>query len=120
MSEQGIAVLIPTYDPESQECDETKPARLTLCPGTGLRIVLGDPADPHAPDLLIERHADRWYIVVHPDNGDPLCLIEITQDWATVVDDVTGQTMLALPAGGWDGCGEPPSQRAVQTLGGER
>ncbi len=111
MSEQGIQLIIPTYNPDTQECDETKPAVLVLRQETGLRIVLGDPADPHTPDLLIEKHADRWYIVVHPDERDPLCLIEVKQDFATVKDDATGQTLLAMPVGGWDGCGEPPARR---------
>ncbi len=108
MSNQGIRLTLPTYDPQTQACDESKPATLTLRQETGLRVVLGDPHDPHAPDLLIERHADRWYIVVHPDAGDPLCIIEVKHDFATVKEDVDGATLLALPVGGWDGCGEPP------------
>jgi len=110
MSDRGIQLIIPTYDPETQECDASKPHALTLREETGLRIVLGDPGDPDAPDLLIERYLDRWYIVVHPNEGDPLCIIEITGDSATVKSDTGAPAaLLVVPVGAREGCGKGKS-----------
>ncbi len=81
-------IEIPTYDPDSQaEYDYTKPCTLTLQEVDGLRIVMGDPDDEDAPDVLIERSVDVWRIFVHPDRSDPLCVVEIRKGLATVEDE---------------------------------
>jgi hypothetical protein len=83
-----IRIEIPTYDPASEaECDYTKPHVLTLRRESGLRIVMGERANEDVPDVLIEREADLWRVIVHPDQGDPLCIIELRRDRATVEDD---------------------------------
>jgi hypothetical protein len=81
-------IEIPTYDPSTDvEYDYTKPYRLTLQEFEGLRVVMGDPDDDEAPDVLIERAVDMWRVFVHPDLGDPLCIIEIRKGRATIEDD---------------------------------
>ena len=71
-------IEIPTYDPDSDvEYDYGKRYTLTLQEVEGLRVVMGDPDDEDAPDVLIERAVDMWRVFVHPDRTDPLCIIEI-------------------------------------------
>lgn len=91
-------IEIPTYDPESKsEYDYTRPYALTLQEVDGLRVVMGDPDDKDAPDVSIEHAVDRWRIIVHPNRGDPLCIIEIHKGRATVEDEsgelLLGQTL---------------------------
>ncbi len=81
-------IAIPTYDDERDDpCDWTCPHDLTIRQTTGLRVILGDPEDPNAPDLLIERTPDRWRVIVHPDAGDPMCVIEFTEKTAAVIPE---------------------------------
>ncbi len=89
---------IPTYDPDREEHDESKQHVLSLLAGGGLRVVMGEYQDADAPDVLIERATDRWCIIVHPDAGDPLCIIEFT-DTACVImtDGPDGKTLLTQP-----------------------
>jgi hypothetical protein len=92
-------ITIPLYNPETQESDESQPQVLTLRRETGLRVVFGDPADPDVPDILIERQPDGWQIMVHPDDGDPLCRITLTDKTASVYAD-TGDKVLSVPRRG--------------------
>ena len=74
-------VQIPTYDPESEdEYDYGRPKAVAVQEVDGLRVVMGDPDDEGAPDVLIERAVDLWRVFVHPNRGDPLCIIEIRKD----------------------------------------
>jgi hypothetical protein len=78
---------IPTYRPNAKvEYDYAKLHTLTLQEVEGLRVVMGDPDDENAPDVVIEREEDLWRLFVHPDRSDPLCIIEIREDLATIVD----------------------------------
>ena len=82
-----IKIEIPTYDPNSQvEYDYAKPHTLTLREEEGLRVFMGDPSDEDAPDVVIERGLGLWRIFVHADRTDPLCVVEIGRDRATVQD----------------------------------
>jgi hypothetical protein len=101
MNDETTQIKIPTYDPETQECDESQPHVLTLRRETGLRVVLGDPADPDVPDILIERQPGGWQIMVHADDGDPLCRIALTDKTASVYTD-TGAQVLSVPRKGVD------------------
>jgi hypothetical protein len=90
-------IQIPTYDPEGQvEYDFAKPHTLTLQEVEGLRVVMGDAYGEHAPDVIIERAADMWRVFVHADRTDPLCVIEIWKDHATVEDE-RGNLLLDRP-----------------------
>jgi hypothetical protein len=81
-------IQVPTYDPESEEeYDYGHPSSLTLQQADGLRVVMGEPDDEDAPDVLIERTVDMWRVFVHPDRSDPLCIIEIRKGRATVEDE---------------------------------
>ncbi len=86
-------VEVPTYDLESEECDYTRRHTLTLQAAGGLRIVMGEPDDEDAPDVLIERTVDKWRVFVHPDLRDALCAIEIHRGCATVEDE-SGELLL--------------------------
>lgn len=89
-------IQIPTYDPKGQvEYDYARPHTLTLQEVEGLRVVMGDPDDEDAPDVIIERAADLWRVFVHPNRTDPLCIIEIRTDLATVKDN-SGNLLLEL------------------------
>jgi hypothetical protein len=96
---QAERITIPLYNPETQECDESQCQVLTLRRETGLRVVFGDPANPDAPDILIERQPGGWQIMVHPDDGDPLCRIALTDKTASVYAD-TGAEVLSVPRRG--------------------
>lgn len=81
-------IQIPTYDPDGGvEYDYTRPHELTLQEVDGLRVVMGDPNDEAAPDVIIERTSDLWRVFVHPDRGNALCIIEIRRDRATIEDN---------------------------------
>jgi hypothetical protein len=86
-------IAIPTYDDTREDpADWSRPHDLVLRESTaGLRVILGDPDDPNAPDLLIERTPDRWRVIVHPDASDPLCVIEFTEKAATIIPDEPGR-----------------------------
>lgn len=87
-------IEIPTYEPDSEvEYDYTRAHTLTLLAAGGLRIVMGDPEDDRAPDVLIERARDAWRVFVHPNPGDPLCIIEFREERVTIGDD-SGNTLL--------------------------
>lgn len=81
-------IEIPTYNPDAEvECDFNNCYELTLQEAEGLRVVMGDPDDNDAPDVLIERAADKWRVFVHPDRSDPLCIIEIQKGRTTIEDE---------------------------------
>ena len=76
-----MRVCVPTYDPDcDDEYDYKRPASVTIEENDGLRIVMGDPEDVYAPDVMIERAVDLWRVFVHPDGGDEKCIIEIRKD----------------------------------------
>jgi len=79
---------VPTYDPDGpMEYDYNRTEYVTLQEVDGLRAVMGSPADRDSPDVLIERAVGLWRVFVHPKNGDPLCIIEILSDRATIETD---------------------------------
>ena len=85
---------IPTYDPDADvEYDYAKPHNLVLQDVAGLRVVMGDPDDENAPDVIIERGVGVWRVFVHADRTDPLCIIEIRNGRATV-EDMWGEFLL--------------------------
>ncbi len=82
-----IKIDVPTYDPTSgPEYDFSRPETLTLREEEGLRIFMGDPRDENSPDVVIERAVGTWRIFVHADRTDPLCVVEVQKQIATVVD----------------------------------
>jgi len=84
-----LKIPIPTYDPNgTPEYDWSRPHELIVRGEDGLRVCMGNEAD--APDVLIERAVDCWRIFVHPDRGDPLCIIEFTDTTAVVKTDRVG------------------------------
>jgi hypothetical protein len=85
---------IPTYDPDTKaEYDYSRPCMLTLQDVEGLRVVMGDPNDEDAPDVVIERAVDTWRVFVHADRTDPLCIIEVRKGRA-IVEDKAGKLLL--------------------------
>lgn len=85
---------IPTYDPSTKpEYDYSRCQKLTLQDVDGLRVVMGDPNNDDSPDVVIERAVDTWRIFVHPDRGDPLCIIEVKEE-AARVEDRSGRLLL--------------------------
>jgi transcriptional regulator with XRE-family HTH domain len=89
-----MEIEIPRYDPDcKEEYDYSRPHKLTLQEVEGLRVIMGDPDDEDAPDVLIERAVGLWRIFVHPDRSDPLCIIEIRPGRA-IVEDEWGQLLL--------------------------
>ena len=54
---------------------------------------MGDPDDEGAAERLIERDVGLWRIFVHPDRGDPLCVIEIER-YKARIEDERGAKML--------------------------
>ena len=88
MAFKTTTLTIHTYDPEQQTYDQSQAHTVTLREETGLRLILGEPNDREAPDLLVEREKDRWRIFVHArDYGDPLCIIDISRQEAVVRAD---------------------------------
>jgi len=90
---------IPTYDPKNKNgYDYTRLHTVAIQEVDGLRVVLGNPNDDSAPDVLIERDVGLWRLFVHPDRGDPMCVIEIGRYKATI-EDARGASLLekALP-----------------------
>ena len=47
----------------------------------------GEAEDREASDVLIERGVDVWRLIVHFRGGDPICVIELREDSATIEDD---------------------------------
>lgn len=43
-----------------------------------LRLVFGDTAQEDLPNIHIERQPCGWSLHVHPDSGDPVCELQIT------------------------------------------
>jgi hypothetical protein len=87
-------IEVATYDPDSKsEYDYSRRHKLTLQEVDGLRIVMGEPDDKDAPDVFIEHAVGIWRVVVHPNAGDPLCIVEIG-DGRAVVEDESGELLL--------------------------
>ena len=82
---------VPVYDPDQPETQETQHPIAVVHEGTGLRLVLDATADlpvsQDAPNLLIERHADHWLVIVQPHAGDPICTVELRPGNARVFAD---------------------------------
>jgi hypothetical protein len=90
-------IRIPTYDPDREDAfDYSRLHALTVQHGSGLRIVMGDPDDHTAPDVLIERAADLWRVFVHPACTDPICIIEIGDSHIRIETD-EGALLLDRP-----------------------
>lgn len=62
----------------------------------GLRVIMGDPGDDDAPDVLIERGTVGWRVFIHPNAGDPICVVEIGDRRVTIEDD-WGDVLLDTP-----------------------
>ena len=85
---------IPTHDPEMAEgFDYSRSYPIAMQEVDGIRIVMGDADDVNAPDVLIERDVGLWRVFVHPDRGDPLCIVEIERYKAKIQDE-RGATLL--------------------------
>jgi hypothetical protein len=83
-----MRVRVPTYDPDGPiEYDYNRTECVTLQEVDGIRAVMGNPTDRDSPDVLIERGVGLWRVFVHPNKGDPLCIIEIRSDRATIETD---------------------------------
>jgi hypothetical protein len=92
-------VNVPTYDPEcDEEYDYARLHTVAIQRADGVRVIMGDPKDDLAPDVLIERAVDLWRVVVHPDAGDPLCMIEIRR-YRAAIEDEWGQIILEQDLG---------------------
>ena len=88
---RAMRIMVPTYNGDTGDYDDDKSNVLTLQESGGLRIILGEAGDTDAPDVFIERGGGKcWRIIVAPDGGDPLCLIEFTETTATVMSDQGG------------------------------
>jgi len=87
-SPQDLEFFLPAYDPETTgEAEDSRLHLVTVCVGTDLRVVMGSPSNMAAPDVLVERGTASWRVFVHPNSGDPLCIVEFYADRATITDD---------------------------------
>jgi len=94
---RAMKVPVPTYDPEGiVEYDFNRSHYVTIQEAGGLRAVMGDPNDRDSPDVFIERAVGLWRVCVHPNDGDPLCVIEIRSERATIETD-EGELLLEQP-----------------------
>jgi hypothetical protein len=94
---KATQIEIPTYDSDgAAEFDYVQRFNLTLQEADGLRVVMGDPGDKDAPDALIERGVGLWRVFVHPNAGDPLCVVEIAKGRVRVQDEL-GTVIRAWP-----------------------
>jgi hypothetical protein len=92
---ENTKLIVQTFDPEDGP-DEDNPRVIGLrVEDSGLRLVLDDNGTDQEHDLLIERHEDRWLILLHANSGDPVLDIEITAD-RIEVEDNTGRTLLSV------------------------
>jgi hypothetical protein len=83
-----MQVRVPTFDPDGLvEYDYNRSELVTVEEVGGLRVVMGETNDRNSPDVFIERSVGLWRVAVHPNNGDPLCIIEIGSGHATIETD---------------------------------
>ena len=77
--------LLPEFDPDQEEhggiCGDDHEVTL-VHEETNLRIIMDSDLEPTEdreppPDVFIERHKDHWLIILHPDGGDPLVIMEL-------------------------------------------
>ena len=85
---------VTTYDPETQLNGDPHYEVGVYVEDHALRVLLDDrTGDDDVGDelnLLIERHADKWLIIIHPHGGDPVCSVQIRDDGLARVEDGGG------------------------------
>jgi len=86
---------IPDYEPDRDDQPVGPPTRSVAIEDefTGLRLVLDEQGDPAREyNVLIEHHPGHWLLVIHPNDGDPVCTIEFHEDHVEV-RDAAGDTL---------------------------
>jgi hypothetical protein len=91
-----VQIEVPAFEADETELDYSRRYKLTLQIASRLRVIMGDPFDAYAPDVLIERGVSVWRLFVHPGAGDPVCIVEIGKDRVKVEDD-WGSVLLERP-----------------------
>lgn len=90
----AIPTFVDAEEDEAKRYDWSRPHDVRVRADLGgVRVILGDSKNPDSPDVLIERTPDRWRIFVHPDEGDPVCIIEVTTK-AVTIETQTGENLL--------------------------
>ncbi len=96
-------MIVNDYDSKSQrmtlattnddgDVDRSKTAEVEVIQyPASLRIILDQNGEDH--DLLIEQQADHWGVYVHPNGGDPICVVRLYEK-RTVVEDIMGAQLV--------------------------
>ena len=82
-------LVVPTYGP-GRGPDECRNRRIGLRrEESGIRLVLDENGTGQEHDLLIERHDDKWLLLLHTNGADPVLAVEVHADRLTVTDGMS-------------------------------
>jgi hypothetical protein len=54
-----------------------------------IRVILDPNGEDH--DILIEQQDDHWGVYVHPNGGDPICVVRLYEKHTVVENDIGDQ-----------------------------
>ena len=84
--EDGSLLTLATCNDEG-DVDLSKTAEVQIVKQQASLCVILDPnGEDH--DILIEQQDDSWNIYVHPNGGDPLCVVRLYEKCSVVEDDM--------------------------------
>jgi hypothetical protein len=87
--ENGELLVLATCNDEG-DVNLSKTAEVQIIKQTAsLRMILDPNGEDH--DILIEQQDDHWGIYVHPNGGDPICVIKLYEKHTVVENDIGDQ-----------------------------
>ena len=85
-----IVVLATCNNEGDVDLSKTAEVQIIKHPAS-IRVILDPNGEDH--DILIEQQDDHWGVYVHPNGGDPICVIRLYEKY-TVVENDSGDQLI--------------------------
>ena len=83
-----ILALAACNDDGDVDLSKTAEVQIVKHPAS-IRVILDPNGEDH--DILIEQQDDHWGVYVHPNGGDPICVIRLDEKYTIVENDIGDQ-----------------------------
>ena len=85
-----ILALATCNDEGDVDLSKTAEVQIIKHPAS-IRVILDPNGEDH--DILIEQQDDHWGVYVHPNGGDPICVVRLYEKH-TVVENDSGDQLI--------------------------
>ena len=83
-----ILALATCNDEGDVDLSKTAEVQIVKHPAS-IRVILDPNGEDH--DILIEQQDDHWGVYVHPNGGDPICVVRLYEKHTIVENDIGDQ-----------------------------